>query len=459
MRAEPHIPTSPGMFVCAEKLADGSACREPFTRSDNLQRHVRVQHQGDGQKRGLTFVHVVPGADGKLREERDYFVPADGPRETGSPARDRAAQPEGAAATGGAEGHPRSNGRAAYSLPLPSYPVKPSRATPRQQRAITWLTQDARETAIRAVTRLMGDWGLGPSHAASCLLVPAKWRARNPQQLIRSLAPEDYPHAGSERLELKIDDHQTTFARALSWFRGWDQPRRGIDLDNFLEAGAWRRHDGSHLCGHGLCVNWNHVLYEPASVNLERESCFEEARQLRRAGQPVPPRCGRHREPCLLQLAALTNCEATLVQCHILSQRAGIALAERARPRNHRLPTFETRLPLGFAAPAPGATADAPAAAVAKGRIPKPDTHCTICRPRREFNSAVGLWGHLVHKHPDHDSEERLAAVRSTAAHWRAYWESAERLPPGCSPTMSKIEQVLGPESSWDDVLAWGLRP
>lgn len=447
------------MLICAEKLADGSTCRQPFTRSDNLQRHVRVQHQGDNQKRGLTFVHVVPGPDGKLREERDYFVPADNPRETEITAQHRAALPEGTATTKGAEGHLRSNGRAACNLPMPSYPVKPSRATPEQQRAITWLTQGARETAIRAVTRLMADWGLGPNHTASCLLVPAKWRACNPQQLIRSLAHEDYPHAGSERLELKIDDHQTTFARALSWFRDWDPPRRGIDLDNFLEAGAWRRHDGSHLCGHGLCVNWNHVLYEPASVNHEREPCFEEARQLRRAGQPVPWGCKRHEEPCLLQLAALTNCEATLVQCHILSQRAGIALAERERPRNHRLPTFETRLPLGFAAAVPEATADAPGAAVAKGRIPKPETYCTICQPRRKFNSAVGLWGHLVHKHPDHDSEARLAAVRSTAAQWRSYWESAEMLPPSSRPTMSKIEQVLGRGSSWDDVLAWELRP
>lgn len=449
------------MLVCTEKLADGSTCRLPFTRSDNLQRHVRVQHQGDNQKRGLMFIHVVPGPDGTLREERDYFVPADEPRETETPAQHRTAiQPEETATTSSAEGHQRSNGRAAYNLPLPSYPVKPSRATPRQQRAITWLTQDARQTAIKAVTRLMSDWGLRPNHTASCLLVPAKWRACNPQQLIRSLTQEDCPHAGSERLELKIDDHQTTFARALSWFRDWAPPRRGIDLDNFLEAGAWRRYDGSHLCGHGLCVNWNHVLYEPASVNHERELCFEEARQLRRTGHPVPPCCRRHGEPCLLQLAVLTNFEATLIQSDILSRQTGIAPSEHTRPRNHRLPTFETRLPLGFAAAdAPETTADTPTAAVARGRIPKPDTYCTICQPRRPFNSAVGLWGHLVHKHPDDDSEVRLAAVKSTAAQWRSYWASAERLPPSSSPTMSKIEQVLGQAASWDDVLAWGLRP
>lgn len=71
----------------------------------------------------------MPGADSKLREECNYFVPANKLREIVTLIRDRAAaQLKGDAITSSVESYPRSNSRVVYNLPLLLYLVKLSYA-------------------------------------------------------------------------------------------------------------------------------------------------------------------------------------------------------------------------------------------------------------------------------------------------------------------------------------------
>ena len=92
-------------------------------------------------------------------------------------------------------------------------------------------------------------------------------------------------------------------ARSIAWFGTW--PRSGIELDNFLECGPFDRMDGSHLCHHGLCVNPNHIVYEPSYVNQDRARCYDLALALRRDCAKVPPSCAKHSPPCMLQVSRL----------------------------------------------------------------------------------------------------------------------------------------------------------
>lgn len=98
----------------------------------------------------------------------------------------------------------------------------------------------------------------------------------------------------------RYEDHTTSLARALAWFGNW--PRNGIQLDNFLECGPFRRMDASHLCHSPLCVLPSHIVYESSDDNQSRRCCQERARFLRADGRPVPQHCRQHSPPCLLQV-------------------------------------------------------------------------------------------------------------------------------------------------------------
>lgn len=145
-----------------------------------------------------------------------------------------------------------TGGRGTNQEGLPQYFVKPSRQIPLQQSALTWLLHSTKARAENAVKDIVSAWGLPMDDATSCLILPQSWKHRDPSQLMSTLTHHNCPGADAERAVLKIDDHQTTLARVIGWFKDWDPPRRGIDLDNFLEAGEFQLHDGSHLCDHGL---------------------------------------------------------------------------------------------------------------------------------------------------------------------------------------------------------------
>lgn len=278
-----------GRFRCGERLQDGSVCGEVFARAGNLQRHLRVQHQAEMPTR-FRFVYMIPDGDGDLREEQDESrdehpaaqpahesvdlaatardwkaavdsiarhaesiathssniasaVALDGSTAGGAPKRKR--HPS---ADGEDDGAPQTSrnrafrfGRAMYRSPMPQYPVKQSRASPSQQCALSWLSSRTKARVDKSVSRLMRSWGVGPEYEASCILVPARWKTRNPAQVLAQASFEECAALESDRLELKADDHQTVFARAVAWFKDWSSPKRGIDLDNFLESGPFER--------------------------------------------------------------------------------------------------------------------------------------------------------------------------------------------------------------------------
>lgn len=194
--------------------------------------------------------------------------------------------------------------------------------------------------------------------------------------------------------------------------------------------------------------------------------CLDEARQIRRNDQGVPWGCSRHDPPCMLQLAVLTTLEAINIQGSVFYSGAGEPHEPRPqRPRQHRYPTFETRLPVSFAAhgtySGPMQTAlRGNTVGIGPGRLPKPDLCCPFCTSaRRSFNSVVGLWAHIVQVHSEEGDAERAAAVRASAREWQKYWLAMGSVPPASSPTVSKVTQALGPGFSWADVQSWDLRP
>lgn len=280
--------SSKARFRCGERLRDGSVCGEVFTRAGNLQRHLRVQHQAEMAAR-FRFVYMVPDGNGGLREEQDdsrddspaartahecvdlaatardwraavdsiarhaesiatyssniASVAAMDDNTGGAPKRKRQppADDEGDGAVPVSRNKAFRFGRARYNSPLPQYLVKRSRASPSQQCAVSWLSSRTKARVDDQVSRLMRSWGVGVEYEASCILVPAKWKKRNPTQVLAQVSFEECAFMESDRLELKADDHQTTFARAVAWFNDWSSPKRGIDLDNFLESGPFQR--------------------------------------------------------------------------------------------------------------------------------------------------------------------------------------------------------------------------
>lgn len=276
-----------GRFRCGERFRDGSVCDEVFTRAGNLQRHLRVQHQAEMPAR-FRFVYMIPDGDGDLREEQDESrneppaarpahesvdlaatardwkaavdsiarhaesiathsssiasaVALDGSTAGGAPKRKLSADGEDDGALPMGRNKAFRFGRAMYRSPLPQYLVKQSRASPSQQCALSWLSSRTKVRVDKSVSRLMRSWGVGLDYEASCVLVPAKWKKRNPAQALAQTSFEECAVMESERLEIKADDHQTTFARAVAWFKDWSSPKRGIDLDNFLESGPFQR--------------------------------------------------------------------------------------------------------------------------------------------------------------------------------------------------------------------------
>lgn len=111
----------------------------------------------------------------------------------------------------------------------------------------------------------------------------------------------------------KYSDHKTTAARAIGWFGKW--PRSGIELDNFLECGPYKRMDGSHLCHNLFCITPSHIVYESCTANQARNDCFQRARFLRNENRAVPARCDQHDPPCLMQVRTSSDALGILLTC------------------------------------------------------------------------------------------------------------------------------------------------
>ena len=129
--------------------------------------------------------------------------------------------------------------------------------------------------------------------------------------LMESLDCDNCPLGKSERPRYKYADHSTTISRAGAWFNSSAWPRRGIDVDNFIDSNTYQSFDGSHLCHHDNCINPLHLLYEPTWVNFERIECKQHAISLRSQGKPIPERCSKHEVGCLMQVSNIATLYST----------------------------------------------------------------------------------------------------------------------------------------------------
>lgn len=200
-------------YRCGERLANtGRICGKTFKRRWNLKRHIRLIHQSEGN--GATgfvyltadsFIAASPRA-GPGRCTRPAPVPAmnDNDDEGGleRPEADPSPRQDTESAGGSQQHqgyHDRSRGqdRSVYTRPIPVYSIKRSPAHPRQQKAISWITEAAKDALDSRVSELMGSWGLKASHAGTCLLMPSNWASTPPSSLMELFTHERCP---------KIDD-------------------------------------------------------------------------------------------------------------------------------------------------------------------------------------------------------------------------------------------------------------
>ncbi|KAI4603666.1 hypothetical protein KJ359_003483 [Pestalotiopsis sp. 9143b] len=184
---------------------------------------------------------------------------------------------------------------------MPRYDVKQSKVFRAQQKAAYWFLQKGKDDFDLWIGDLTRSWGVSPSagRSSTCITCPKDWIGLQPDEIAGMLNERNWPLASSSRLMFKYSDHTTTAARAIGWFGKW--PRSGIELDNFLECGPYKRMDGSHLCHNLFCITPSHIVYESCTANQARNDCFQRARFLRNENRAVPDRCDQHDPPCLMQ--------------------------------------------------------------------------------------------------------------------------------------------------------------
>ena len=140
------------------------------------------------------------------------------------------------------------------------------------------------------------------------------------------------------------------------------------------------------------------------------------------------------------------------------------ALPPPVRPRRHRFPTLEYKLPLQFCTdstvcldPANIITTPAP---VDHEDNPRPKLICPCCRPHLMTKTTItGYWGHIFYAHMDIDNNTRLAEIRRSGLIWEEYLKRSHSHKGKSDPTAIKLEQVSGTGFTWQSVIDWLLRP
>ena len=184
--------------------------------------------------------------------------------------------------------------------PIPSYEVKASKKIRGQIRAAELILAKAKSEFEHIYEGLLARWGVKRGHTGTCVLFPQDYRSREPLDIMSDFLSGKYPRAGADRASIQLYGHGTTVARAVAWF--YHCKRRGIDLDNFIDCGPFKRMDASHTCHHEYCII--HITWEDTDTNrLSRIDCCTEARRLRQEGKEVPEYCSQHRPPCLMQVS------------------------------------------------------------------------------------------------------------------------------------------------------------
>lgn len=184
---------------------------------------------------------------------------------------------------------------------MPKYEVKQSKKRGNQQRALEWLSEKGLTAWREDYYSRLASWARKTGYKAPCLLLPDEWKAANPLDLLALFDGRNFPPFDARRASYSYADHSTAMARAAAWYSEW--PRTGIELDNFLNCGPYGRMDASHLCHQKHCINSDHIIYELAIVNQDRNFCCEYAKFLRQEGRAVPEHCDKHEPPCLMHVS------------------------------------------------------------------------------------------------------------------------------------------------------------
>ncbi|KAL9035711.1 MAG: hypothetical protein Q9180_004713 [Flavoplaca navasiana] len=342
--------------------------------------------------------------------------------------------------------------QARLAAPVPVYEVKQSTTTPGQQLALDWCTYTAKQDFERLLRNLLARvGGVGLSHQGTCVLCPQDLPDLKTTKIASAY---QLPGRQSPEFTYQYSDYSTTMVRTIAWFRGqW--PRPLVHLDDFIGDCPWLPMEATHLCHQNHCLV--HVIAEDGVTKESRKTCATNACLARQAGQDLPGECSIHQPPCLLQHAALTTEEVYHIQLDIRSQATGLHLNIATEPCLHPFPTFESRLPLAWGLSQPALKVD-PKVFVATiplaERPCQPILGCRFCSIK-PFRSMNGLWGHLIHKHPDVDTSERLEDIRRTAGLWAEYYQAKGRKG---ARICEKAVQAGQESFTWADVLAWKLR-
>ncbi|EXJ56626.1 hypothetical protein A1O7_06970 [Cladophialophora yegresii CBS 114405] len=350
--------------------------------------------------------------------------------------------------------------------PIPRYSM-PTSKDKRQQKGISWLTQEIRDVFERNLSRRLSGWGLRADRVSTCVLVPGEWKNTEPLEILRTFTPDRAPDSEQpdRRLTISIDDVEVSCARAVAWFQEESWPRRAVELDQFLVAQSkdapWEEMQGSHLCHHGCCINPAHIVWEPKDKNLSRNVCITSARHLRRYG-PVPGLCVQHDPPCLLQHASLTTLESLYIQLFVLSRANNLPVAgSRVQPpAGHRMPTFESQLPLQMPC-RDGVWIRLDEQSLVGGQSPRSTSlpnppfsvKCRFCSTLKRWVQVDAFWSHIKNKHDDVPHEQRLEEIRRSAMQYKQH--------PGQASmdynTKQRVDQALASSFSWEVVSNWHL--
>lgn len=81
---------------------------------------------------------------------------------------------------------------------LPKYGVRASGQLLGQPKALTWLTQGAKDTFFVFQSKALAKWGVSPDHDGTCVMDPADWANLDPLELMQTFDHRTSPTAHSQ---------------------------------------------------------------------------------------------------------------------------------------------------------------------------------------------------------------------------------------------------------------------
>ena len=159
---------------------------------------------------------------------------------------------------------------------------------------------------------------------------------------------------------------------------------------------------------------------------------------------------------------ALTTFEIFWIQFNVLRFAKEISLASTSRKlRRHSFEIFETQLFLFFSkiecAIKLNTTTLIVEASLVKSKN-RSNLICCCCSRLNIFANFINYWSHLMRKHFDFDTSQRLIEIRKIVNIWRIYWNNYNDDDKSDNSILKKIKNILATNFIWDTILSWNLR-